>query len=165
MATTYTPIATQTLSSNQQAITFSSISGSYTDLRLICFAQGSAGLDVLLRFNSDTATNYSTTYLSGNGTSALSSRASSSSSILAESGSGFSTANPGIVIVDVFSYSNATTYKTALCRWSTTTSSTGTIGASVGLWRSTSSISSLVITSSQEFIGGSTFTLYGIKAA
>jgi hypothetical protein len=60
-------------------------------------------------------------------------------------------------------YSNATTYKTALAR----TSEDGVAAAYVGLWRSTSAITSITIDkgSSDNFASGSTFTLYGIKAA
>ena len=70
---TYTPIATQTLGSSAASVTFSSIPGTYTDLMLISFAQGQAsGGDnrLVLQFNGDTATNYSSTYLIGNGTTA-----------------------------------------------------------------------------------------------
>ena len=59
---TYEPIATQTLASAAATITFSSIAATYTDLRLI-FAKPIGGSSLLLRFNSDTATNYSWTYL------------------------------------------------------------------------------------------------------
>ena len=62
MATTYTPIATTTLGSGQTSVTFSSISGTYTDLILIASASNTGGAtNIRLQFNGDTATNYSST--------------------------------------------------------------------------------------------------------
>jgi hypothetical protein len=64
-------------------------------------------------------------------------------------------------------YSNATTYKTWLSRNNRASASNapGT-EALVGLWRSTSAITELVIgLTGGNFDTGSTFTLYGIKAA
>ena len=72
---TYVPLASTTLSSDTGSVTFSSISSSYTDLVIIMSVQGNTGGTAqgsntnFLRFNGDTASNYSYTYLSGNGTS------------------------------------------------------------------------------------------------
>jgi len=71
---TYTPIATQTLSTSAASVTFSSISGAYTDLVLIINAASSAQKDIDIRFNSDTAGNYSNTWMAGNGSSTHSGR-------------------------------------------------------------------------------------------
>ena len=58
---TYTPLATSTLGSAAASVTFSSISGSYTDLVLvISCAQSAAGGGLRFQFNSDTGGNYST---------------------------------------------------------------------------------------------------------
>jgi hypothetical protein len=73
MAITYEPIATTTLGSAAADVTFTSISGTYTDLVLVAVTQiGSSGDYLGVQFNSDTGTNYSRTRLSGNGTSASS---------------------------------------------------------------------------------------------
>ena len=73
---TYTPIATNTLGSAQASVTFSSISGSYTDLVLIINAGTSdaSEQDCLIRVNGDTGSNYSATYMYGTGSSAASGR-------------------------------------------------------------------------------------------
>ena len=72
MTATYDCIATTTLSSAQSSVTFSSISGSYTDLIIISDAILASGNDALgLRFNSDSGSNYSYTFMYGNGTSAV----------------------------------------------------------------------------------------------
>jgi hypothetical protein len=68
---TYTPIATTTLGTAAASVTFSSISGSYTDLVLIIAGVQSVADVPYIQFNSDTATNYSRTQLSGDGSSVL----------------------------------------------------------------------------------------------
>jgi len=174
---TYVPIATQTLGSSATSVTFSSILGTYTDLILISFAQGQAsGGDnrLVLQFNGDTSTNYSTTYLYGNGTSAMSARDSNRGQVdnvtqIGDSGS--SSFSP--FIHHIMNYANTTTYKTILQRGNDagdTTTAYRQVGTSVSLWRSTSAITSIVIkglggNSSSGFSAGSTFTLYGISAA
>jgi hypothetical protein len=61
MAITYEPIATTTLGTSESSVTFSSISGSYTDLVLICAVKNTAnnGDEVAFQLNSDTGSNYS----------------------------------------------------------------------------------------------------------
>ena len=73
---TYTPIATTTLGSAAADVTFSSISSAYTDL-FLAINCGAAGVtDMGIRFNSDTGSNYSLTYIRGTGSAASSGRAS-----------------------------------------------------------------------------------------
>ena len=80
MTATYEKIATTTLGSNTTSITFSSITQTYTDLVIII---GNAKTTVntdgpILGFNADTGagTNYSWTFMQGNGSTAYSSKAS-----------------------------------------------------------------------------------------
>ena len=75
---TYTPIATQTLSANTASVTFSSIPQGYTDLVLIVSATPVAAgtWNLEMRFNNDTGSNYSRTVLSGDGSTAQSDRQS-----------------------------------------------------------------------------------------
>lgn len=166
MPTTYEPIATTTLSSAQSSVTFSSISGSFTDLVLVSTSTtSSANRDYNIRFNSDSGTNYSFTVLAGSGSAASSARASNAANTGLYIVSGTSTTVPGTVISHIQNYSNTTTYKTMLQRGN---ESGGEVCAGVSLWRSTSAITSITIyasMSSANFNSGSTFTLYGIKAA
>lgn len=172
MASTYTPIATTTLSSSASTITFSSIPATYTDLVVvICPVATTDQVNALLmRINSDTATNYSDTNLNGSGSSAGSYRSSSATYInLAESNIlGDTTAGQTNFIISIFNYANTTTYKTILCRYNDATTGTG---ATVGLWRKTpeaiTTISFALGASfpTQNLASGSTATLYGIKAA
>lgn len=165
---TYEPIATTTLSSAQSTITFSSIPNTYTDLRLVVVAKGSStGDDILLRFNSDTATNYSYTLIYGNGTTASSNRATSVTSLnWTNFGQGIaSTYSPHLYTADVFSYAGST-FKTVLMTGSEDENGSGYSGSRVGLWRSTTAISSVsVLAATFQLAAGTTATLYGIKAA
>jgi len=165
MATTYEPIATQTLGGAQTDVTFSSIPATYTDLVLIINAGSSAGADANFRLNGDTGSNYSRTILTGDGSAASSSRTSSAVvgrlNFNAYPNGG---AGDTIIIAYFMNYTNTTTYKTVISRANNTGLGTDEV---VNLWRSTAAINSILIlsTSTPTFIGGSTFTLYGIKAA
>jgi len=166
MPTTYTPIATTTLGSNQASVTFSPISGSYTDLVIVTSAGNSTSnyYDILVTFNSDTGSNYSRTRLYGNGTSAVSTRDTNQSSIVVGSMSGnVSTNGYSTGIYHINNYSNSTTYKTILARQNSPLS---TVFAIAGLWRNTSAITSITMTGEggTNFASGSTFSLYGIKS-
>ena len=161
---TYTPIATQTLGSAAASVTFSSISGSYTDLILIIMG-GLTTNNQSFRFqyNGDTGNNYSYTYLAGNGTSASSGRDSNVSGINAYHVSGQSdNALKNNVILNLQNYSNTTTYKTSVIRGNTDLET----AATVGLYRSTSAITSLLVRATNgNLASGTTFTLYGVKSA
>lgn len=168
---TYTPIARQVLASNADDITFSNISGTYTDLILVVLAAevtaNTNGLRVRVGNNTiDTGSNYSNTHLTGNGTSATSNRESNNTSI----GAAWQTAPSGNVgenatIFHFMNYSNTTTNKTVLCR---SNQAAQAVEATVGLWRSTVAINTILVRTSagsgNQLKSGSIFTLYGIKA-
>lgn len=172
MPATYESIATTTLSSNAATITFSSIGSTYTDLRVVLVGRTdrvSTGNDsVLLRFNSDTATNYSYTRLLGDGTTASSVAGTSLTSNVA----GYIPRNSntagifGLVTVDIFSYAGSTN-KTYLSTTSADLNGSGDVARIVGLWRNTSAITSITfsLSSTFQYLTGTTVSLYGIKAA
>jgi hypothetical protein len=164
MPITYEPLATTTLGSAAATVTFSSISGAYTDLILITnSATGVNDIDMYIQVNSDTGSNYSWTRITGNGTSAASSRGSSSSLGYRVGNMSGSNVGQNNAVIQFQNYSNATTYKTILSR---SNNASLLVELFVGLWRSTSAITSMDIkTQSGTFSTGSTFTLYGIKAA
>ena len=74
MTATYEKVQSTTLSSTQSTVTFSSISGAYTDLVLVMGGSNSANSDLRMRFNGDTGSNYSVTVLFGDGSAANSFR-------------------------------------------------------------------------------------------
>jgi hypothetical protein len=158
MPSTYEPIATTTLGSAASSVTFSSISGSYTDLLMVFNGALSVGSGLTFQVNGATS-GFSDTFLIGYGSSASSGRdTSASSSFFGDIGTTNSTA-----ILNFMNYSNTTTYKTVVSRGSAAGNG---VSASVGLWQSTSAINEIKILSpSGNITTGSTFTLYGIKAA
>ena len=163
MAVTYEPIASTTLVSTAATVAFNAISGAYTDLILVLNGGNATGnYATAFRFNGDTGSNYSVTRLYGNGTSANSDRASNQSYIYLLA-AGQNNLN-GVQIINIQNYSNSTTYKTTLSRSNT---AGGTVGAEVGLWRSTAAITSIVLAPefTQNWLSGTTFTLYGILKA
>ena len=168
MPSTYTPIATTTLGTTSTSVTFSTISGAYTDLILQVNNQMSGASGFKLRFNADSGNNYSQTNLIGHSTTTvLSGRSSNASSITNNLVFGDSTTASVFTpnIIQIQNYSNSTTNKTLLWRYGSTTPSE--VGAIVGLWRDTSAITSIEITpwNAVNFATGCTFTLYGILAA
>jgi hypothetical protein len=167
MSSTYKKIATTTLGSAQASVTFSTISGSYTDLVLVAnWGVSVNGDGTILRFNSDTGNNYSDTELYGTGSSAASQRRSNASFIdITRAIAGDGTNIYTNAIINIQNYSNTTTYKTALLRSNLATGTYAGVAALVGLWRSTSAITSItILPASNNLLSGSTFTLYGIKA-
>lgn len=159
MPVTYENIATTTLSTNGTTVNFTSISSAFTDLILVVDCSTTGAQDINLRFNSDSGSNYSRTYFYGNGTSALSARESNQNVLRAL----YTTTTRGVSIVQINNYANTVTNKTVLTRFGDSGNATA---AGVGLWRSTAAINSISIFAiSENFVSGSTFTLYGIKAA
>jgi hypothetical protein len=164
MAITYEPIVSTTLTSTQTTVTFSSIPQTFTDLVLVMNLKtvNDGGYNYY-NFNGDTATNYSSTRLDTDGTSAISGR-STNENILYQShyantdNLNFNTT----IIMNLMNYSNTSTYKTTITK---AINSTKGIDQVVGLWRSTAAISTILISQSQTMTAGCTFTLYGIKAA
>jgi len=162
---TYTPIASVTLDSAQSSVTFSGIPQTYTDLVLVAnIAQEAANNSLRYRFNNDSGSNYSATYLLGNGSSANSGRESNiTSAYVSTTGSTTLETN---YILHIMNYSNATTYKTAIGRGNRASAETD---ATVGLWRNTAAITTISFAlgsgfPTNNFAANSTFNLYGVNA-
>lgn len=156
---TYTLIAKNTLGTAAASVTFSSISGSYTDLVLVFGGSVSAFGNLRIQVNSDTGSNYSWIRLLGDGSIAQSDKGSTQTFVNIAI---LDTDTIGNSIVHLQDYSNTTTYKTVLTRGN----STGTyLGANVGLWRSTSAINSVtVLAGTGNINSGTVVSLYGIEA-
>ena len=157
----YEVISKQTLGTAVGSVTFSSIPATYTDLVLVFNGTAASAQFMELRFNGDTATNYSQTRLTGNGTSASSDRTSTLDVMDVGNLHTAQTTNT----LQIMNYANATTFKTVLCR---SNQAGAQVSARVGLWRKTpEAITTILLRPSggANFSIGSTFTLYGIKAA
>lgn len=144
--------------SSTPSITFSSIPQTYTDLVVIARGSAGSGANCYIRFNGDTANNYSATYISGNGTNTESGRNSNSNA-------GYIGAFYGnsMCITHVMNYTNTTTYKSFLSRQGDAAQFTRLY---VDMWKATpQAITSLTMFGAeQNFDVGTTFELYGIRA-
>ena len=156
-------IATTTLGSAAATITFTSIPSTYTDLRLV-FVGGNDGTNILcgIRFNNDSGLNYSITPITGNGSSASSTRRTSRSSLEPFFEGDMVTGYIEFFTADIMSYAGSTN-KTTLMTGSNDRNGDGTVTRTVGLWRNTAAINRVdIYLASGNFNAGTTATLYGI---
>lgn len=159
---TYESIATTTVGTATASVTLSSIPGTYTDLILVVNGTTTSGADGYIRVNSDTGNNYSQTIILGSGSSAQSLRYSNNDRVYLDYyGLSAATFNMNAVI-QFMNYANTSVYKTFLVRENNAAISTE---AHVDLWRSTSAINSVTVFTNSTWVSGTTFNLYGIKAA
>jgi hypothetical protein len=166
MPTTYEPIATTTLGSSSSSITFSSIPSTYTDLRIIWNISGvSSQSDIPMRFNGNSSTSYSYTYLRGNGSSVASGRLANEAQMFMTGGNSLASGFQVSLIIDIFSYAGST-YKTALAQYLNDRNGSGSVASNVGLWRNTAAINSVTLFAiSATLNAGTNATLYGILKA
>lgn len=157
MTTTYEPISTQSLSGSA-TISFTSVPSTYTDLVLVFTGTTGGGL-ILVQYNGDTGSNYSSTLLAGTGSSVVSARYSTAYT--------FVHPGPGSTInttrLNVFNYTNTNAFKTSVSR-ADYTGSGGSITAGVQLWRSTSAINQIDLKTTGVGTFTGSVTLYGVKA-
>lgn len=157
-------LATTTLSSAAATITFSSISSAYTDLRLVVVAKNGSGIDnLLMRFNSDSGINYSSTWIQGAGGSSASSARSNNITAIRSRWSEGST-QFALTTFDIFSYAGSTN-KTVLATGSSDINGAGGyVTRTVSLWRNTAAITSITLVANLTGLYdiGTTATLYGI---
>jgi hypothetical protein len=156
MANTYEAIATHTTTGTVSSYTFSSIPSTYTDAIIVINDMG-ADTSYKVNINSDTGSNYSSTFLYGDGSSAASGTAINATAAPTVG------RRPGNTIIQFQNYSNTTTNKTFLTRGN---ASNHLVIATISLWRSTSAINSITITpETGSFGSGVTFSLYGVASA
>jgi hypothetical protein len=170
MTATYERISTYTVTGSPllgtTGVTFSSIPQTYTDLIVIQnISTTSLPAIVIMRVGTgslDTATYYSQTSLSANGSAAssgLSSNSTAWGSVLAHTGT-----TRGMYRSNIMNYSNTTTYKTCIARYDN--NAYGGIDQVSQMWRVTTAINTVqcILDRAEYYSIGSTFTLYGIKA-
>lgn len=149
------------LNDSAASISFTDIPQNYNDLKLVVFFNKSAAdTGSWFRLNGNTETNYSTTNLSGNGSSAISGRDSNTDVGRYFRGLSNATSN-NFFIMDIFSYAKTDFFKTAI-----TVASIASVGTetNVNLWRQTAAINSIsLITLTGSYSAGSIATLWGIK--
>ena len=170
MPTTYTLIASNTLSSSAATVTFSAIPNTFTDLVLKWSARSDrTGNDVnaiRIRFNSTTSL-YSSTELWNIGGSAGSSRNSSTSSISGMPTTAADATSNTFASGEIYLPSYLVSQNKPLSGFNAAennSSSSYQINAVAGLWRYTNAITDVEFASSGfNFVSGSSFFLYGIK--
>lgn len=165
------PIASWVAPGTNTGVDFTNIPQTYTDLMIVQQVRSNRSANTYelfwQRLNGDTGSNYSYTYLNGNGTTGTSSRLSSQTvtNRFNIPASNATTGVFGTSIIHILNYSNSSNFKTLLCRSSTDLNGSGEINFSVGLWRNTSAITSvnLATETGSNVVAGSIITLYGIK--
>lgn len=162
---TYEPISTTTLANSTTfEITLSSIPQTYTDLILVINGRQESATTIKLQYNSDTGSNYSYLRLASNNNTLVHENYNNITNQPFALGYANWTYN---AILHLMNYSNTTTYKTTLSRSNDVTTKLALFYN--GMWRSTAAINSIRIftdnPSATYFTAGTTFTLYGIKAA
>jgi hypothetical protein len=152
--------------SSTGSVILSNIPATFQDLMLVVSARtdSSTLTSALLRFNGDSGSNYSSTMLLGNGSSATSERYSNESFVRI----GYAIGSSQLASVyssqaiHILNYANTTTNKTVIARNASDVNGSGITQLSATLWRNTAAISS--ITYATSVVAGSTLTLYGIRA-
>jgi hypothetical protein len=163
-------LATVSLTSTASSVVFSDIPTNYTHLQIRALAPVGNFITGILRFNTDSGTNYMRHRLLSNGVNAPQSTASSTSATYIDiaSDNGFGRSSyPYNMIIDILDYSNTSKNKTVrmLAGFETNATDGGEVCLQSGLWRSTSSISTVTFAlTSGNYPAKTTFALYGIKA-
>jgi hypothetical protein len=162
----YDSIATTTVGAGGvSSVTFSSIPSTYTHLQVRFISKLSAGDDVIMRFNGDTANNYWNHILYGNGSSATASVPFSgaySGIALYYTGS---TASVAGGVIDVLDYTSTSKNKTVRFLGGYDDNGSGNIDLASGSWSATpAAINSIVIKPvSANFAQYTQIALYGIR--
>lgn len=165
---TNTPLQSISLTSATSTVTFSNIDQTYTDLVLVASTRSlyNGTNDALfITINGDSSALYSRTEMYNSSVG----RASSETAFKYHGKIAGATSNAGTFgtsTINFMNYSNATTYKTLIARCGMADSTYSEVKMSTGLYRSTSAITSMAITSESgtSFVAGSTFDLYGINS-
>jgi hypothetical protein len=176
--TDFYQIATTTVGSGgASSVTFSSIPQTYTHLQIRLSAQSNDTANSGLGnnrlngyFNADeTATNYYSHYLIGNGSGSGSSTAEQVAKWAGDCTRN-SSVGWGTVVIDILDYTNTNKFKTtrALTGWSNNDAvdGNGSVRLVSGLWRNTAAVTSIKIApeAAVNFKQYSRFDLYGVTA-
>jgi hypothetical protein len=170
MAQTYEPIQTTTLSSTSTLITFSSIPATYTDLFVACqLKRTSATMSLRITVNNDTSSLYTYTRFSAYSDGGVGSDRVTAAANWQPWYNGAVFINFASFNANFMNYANTTSFKSVLfsnAEGGQTTTYTAERTLTAGTYRSTNAINRIDFTAgTNSFAVGSTFTVYGIKAA
>ena len=168
----YESIASTTLGSDSNTITFSSIPSTYTHLQVRILAKdtaGAVGYHLEWRFNSDGGANYPSHALQGDGSSATAAGYTGLTYGTAVNIVATASHNASVysgIIMDIHDYASTTKNKTVRVFGGYDNNGSGVVGLDSSVWLSTSAITSIVFTSDgPNYKSGTQFALYGIKGA
>jgi hypothetical protein len=169
MATnTYDALYTNTVTVATPTVTFNTIDQTYTDLVLVITGRCSntaTGASIQIRANSDSGSNYSQLSINASSSTLLSEQYANTTSFDAgriNTSNGGNT-NFGTSIINFQNYRNSTTYKTLIAQ-SSVTNEAWPVYETVSTWRNTNAITSLTITCGYDFVVGTSFSIYGVRA-
>jgi hypothetical protein len=163
-------IASTTVGTATPTITFSSIpqTFSHLQLRMIVRSAGASSDWIRIRPNNDSSSVYSYHYLIGTGYLTFSGAELSNTSMRVDKPTlSGDTANIfGTNVSDLLDYANTNKFKTLRTIYGLDVNGAGEVGLTSSNWRSTTAITSLVITlnTGSNFAVNSSFALYGVKA-
>lgn len=172
---TYVALAKTVLTGSQASVTFSAIPSTYTDLVILISARGDNSGTVtqfcVVEFNGDASSLYSRTFLEGDGSSASSGRFSTTyiinNTLTANSATSSTFSNMEFYIPNYAGSTNKVLSDSSVSETNATTAPK--INAMAGLYRNTTTISSIKLTAltpalgASNFLSGCRFDLYGIK--
>ena len=168
---TYTLISSNVLASSAATVTFSAIPATYTDLVLRISARGanaSTLRQIYLILNNDTGTNYSRTWVRGDGSGADSTRSQDAQDLnIVQADAANATADT-FSSHEVYIPNYLSTSSKPLSAFSAQENNTtqAYLGAVAGLYRNSTAITSIEINlQTVNFVSGSSFYLYGISNA
>jgi hypothetical protein len=165
----YDALATVTVPSGGAAtVTFAGIPTGYKHLQIrgISRSSGAYSYDQTnMQFNGDTGSNYSWHQLNGNGSSTTSNGGTSTTFMrIVDQTAANNNANAfGGFVIDVLDYANVNKNKTVRSLWGYEDNSSGTVGIRSGNWRSTSAVTSITFTCSDNWVQYTQFALFGVK--
>lgn len=153
-------------------ITFSNIPQTFQDLMIVTFVRSNNATtteEIAFTFNNDLTSKYSMTWLTGNGSSASSSRTTALTYAYARFASVGASATSGIYGASVFhvlNYANSSVFKSVLQRSAVDLNGSGATNLSAWTYSSTSPLTSItLIANGGSFVSGSTAALYGVRAS
>ena len=163
IAKTYEPLGHTTLVSASPNISFTNISGSYTDLVIVflgAYTDSASNRDFIVRFNGDTGNNYKGCMWGINGSAINVDNINGTYGYV----NSFIGQKPLGLEMNIMNYSDITNYKTLIGHGGNGSDYMGLVGGFV--WKSTAAITSITIgLASGNLFAGSAATLYGIKKA
>lgn len=171
MANTFTLISATTLGSNASSFSFTSIPSTYTDLYVLASLRDGTGIGnqtpVRMTINADGSSIYSNTILTGGGSSTSGSRASNQPTMYTGSMNGTYTTTDSFSNLQIYipNYTISQNRQISIAQYQENFDiSTAMIVATGGLYRSTTTISSIEFQpNGRTFATNSSFYLYGIK--